>query len=142
MTGGDCVYLDVYIHCFLYLRKPPAVTLLKNCRYNQSTFRITIEITRGLRHRCFGWNCMYYLLAAQLTLVMKFKPSIVLCLWIWSIQLKFLTQIWIKWRSLNYEFPLKRMKLISQIIRLYDFYLCLNYLLSFSVKNSYQWYNF
>ena len=99
---------------FLTSEKPPAVTLLKYCRYNQSTFRIAIEITRGLRQR-FTWPKLYYLLAAQLTLVMKFKPSIVLCLRIWAIQLKFLTQI--KWKYLNYEFLFKRMKLMSQIIR-------------------------
>ena len=97
-----CVYLTS--------EKPPAVTLLKYCRYNQSTFRIAIEITRGLRQR-FTWPKLYYLLAAQLTLVMKFKPSIVLCLRIWAIQLKFLTQI--KWKYLNYEFLFKRMKLMT-----------------------------
>ena len=44
-NGCDCVYLDVYIHCSLNLKK---------------TFQINIEITSGLRHR-FVWPKLYYL---------------------------------------------------------------------------------
>lgn len=60
-TGCDCVCLEMYIHCSLNLTE---------------TVRISIEIKSGFKYR-FAWWKNYYLLAAQLSIIKKFKPKII-----------------------------------------------------------------
>ena len=113
MTGGDCVYLDVYIHCFLYLRKtsrryiaeilPIQSINFPNCHRNHKGIKTQVRMAETVLSPSGSITIGYEIQTQHCTL------------WIWSIQLKFLTQI--KWKSLNYEFLFKRMKLKSRIIR-------------------------